>query len=68
MLVLVEVNGLPEGRVLLWGLEEGGLLHLDLAVASLDRLDDRVGVYALVDVKGDGWDLKGGVLGLTRPH
>ena len=37
------------------------------AVLFAHRLDDGARVYALVDVEGDGGNLKGSVLGLARP-
>ena len=39
----------------------------DLNVVGMAALDDGTGVNALVDVKGNGGDFKGGVLGLARP-
>ena len=67
VLVAVELGGLADdGRVVFQQGKEGMLLLL-VAVTFAHGLDDGAGVDALVDVEGDGRNLKGGVLGLARP-
>ena len=68
--VPVEVDGLPDRRVLLRGVEQGALEALApglRAVALPHRLHDGARVDALVDVQGDGGDLERRVFGLARP-
>src|SRR5215208_3148810 len=65
MLMLVEIYRLPERRVFLRRLEEGGLLLVGIIL--LDRFNDGARVYPLVDVQRDGRYLEGGMLRLARP-
>jgi len=64
MRMLVEFHRRSHGRILTGKLEKRGL---DLAAALLGRLYDGFGVYALVNVQGDGGDLERSVLGLAGP-
>ena len=64
--MLVEFDGLAQGRVLPLALEKLPLT-IHLAVAFADRLDDGAGVDPLVDVQGDGGDPERGSLRLARP-
>ena len=71
VLVPVELDRLAQPLCALH-LEQGQLhlptIHYPLSTIHFShRLDDGLGVNALVDVQGDGGRLKGGVLGLARP-
>ena len=65
--VLVEVDGLAQGRVLLGRLEERALDRGRRAVPPAHGLHDGLGIDALVDVQRDGGHLERGVLGLAGP-
>jgi len=62
--MLVELHCRPHGRILVRELEER---CLDLAAALSDRLDDGLGIYALMDMQGDRGDIERGVLGFPGP-
>ena len=63
--VLVELDGLPDGRVLVRSLEHGQLRVG--AIAFPYGLDDGARVDPFVDVEGDARHLEGGVFRLARP-
>ena len=65
--VLVELDGVADGRILLRQLEEAGLHGGAVAVALACGLDDGAGVDALVDMEGYGGHLEGGVFCLASP-
>ena len=66
VLVLVELDRLADGRVFLESAEERPLNEI-LAVFLADRFNDRSRVDALMNVKGDGWNVERGALRLSSP-
>lgn len=66
MPVIVEVDGASYRRILIRKLEEGDLPGA-LAL-PLDRLDNRLWIYPLMDMERDDRDLKGCMLRLPCPN
>ena len=66
MPVLIKVDGTSYGWILIRQLEEGDLPGA-LGV-PLDRLDNRLGIYPLMDMEGYDRDLKGCMLCLPGPN